>query len=482
MRDIATEVREFILELPKKSPHILLGVSGGVDSVVLLHILSSLKENALLDVSVAHIDHGIRDDSASDKEFVESFATKFKVPFYAKKLTPPISNVEAWGREERYKFFDQLVHEHDIDFVATAHHKGDLVETFLFRLLTGRMNSLSAPIKGIDLERGILRPLLGIYKEEILEYAKHHEISFREDSTNSDQSYKRNFIRHSIVPVLKELEPKSEEQIEEYLSVITEVDTYLKEEAERYVVSNLREKRKLNSVLLERVLVLESVKSLGEDARKISRNRILELIKFIKSPSDDMRECDLGFGFSAVVDHEGAKEGRVYFINVSELVKPANIKKVADSEFFIDFHSGYKGVLLVNPSEADLETWHLRIKSLNGRMVHEASHELRLTDLSNLECRGVTLGDRVLIGPERTRQVSKIYKDESWNAEKRWCSILLGKEDEYYLMGSRFFPPCPEVFEGLSLPFHPCPEALEGSRLPVKFIQIKFLSFLSDKV
>ncbi len=475
MRDIATEVREFILELPKKSPHILIGVSGGVDSVVLLHILSSLKDNALLEVSVAHIDHGIRDDSTSDKEFVESLATKFKVPFYAKKLTPPISNVEAWGREERYKFFDQIVQDQQIDYIVTAHHKGDLVETFLFRLLTGRMNSLSAPIKGIDLDRGILRPLLAISKEDILEYAKINRISFREDSTNSDQSYKRNFIRYSIVPVLKELEPQSEEHIEEYLSVITEVDTYLKEEAERYVGSNLKEKRELNSVLLERILVLESVKSLGEDARKISINRILDLIKLIKSPSDDMRECDLGFGFSAVVDHEGAKDGRVYFVNVGERGQGAIVKRESEREFLIEFHSGYKGVLLLDPSEALVKEHIERIKSLNGRMVHEASHELELTDLSNLECRGVMLGDRVLIGPERTRQVSKIYKDESWNAEKRWCSILLGKEDEYYLMGSRFFPPCPEVLEGPSLRFHP-------SRLPVKFIPIKFLSFLSDKV
>lgn len=470
MRDLVKEVREFVQELPKKVPHILIGVSGGVDSVVLLHILSNLKENAFLEVSVAHIDHGIRDDSTSDKEFVESLASKFKVPFYAKKLTPPISNVEAWGREERYKFFDQIVQDQQIDYIVTAHHKGDLVETFLFRLLTGRMNSLSAPIKGIDLDRGILRPLLGIDKAEILEYAKHHEIPFREDSTNSDQSYKRNFIRHSIVPVLKELEPQSEEHIEEYLSVITEVDSYLKEEAERYVGSNLKEKRELNSVLLERVLVLESVKSLGDDARKISRNRILELIKLIKSPSDDMRECDLGFGFSAVVDHEGAKEGRVYFVNVSELPKPANIKKISDLEFFIEFHSGYKGILLVDPSEALVKEHQERINSFKGRMVHDASHELELTDLSNLECRGVTLGDRVLIGPERTRQVSKIYKDESWNAEKRWCSILIRNDSVYYLIGSRFY-------HSLSLNSPPL-----SPLLPVKTIQIKFLSFLSDKV
>ena len=172
----------------------VVAVSGGVDSVVLLDLLRLYPGVKL---TVAHFDHGIRDDSHLDRAHVEALARRYRVPFVYDKgrLGPGASEAEA--RQARYAFLKRAQEMTEADAVVTAHHENDVLETAVINLLrgTGR-KGLSSLTNG----EGIIRPLLDVPKSEIIDYAKRHRLSWREDSTNVDTRYLRNRIRHEVLP------------------------------------------------------------------------------------------------------------------------------------------------------------------------------------------------------------------------------------------------------------------------------------------
>ena len=208
------------LKLPEGT--YVVAVSGGVDSVVLLDVLSKQKNLVLV---VAHYDHGIRKDSSEDRRFVEALAKHYGLPFeYAEgKLGAKTS--EAAARAARYKFLEGVKNKHKTDAVITAHHQDDLLETAIINMLrgTGRkgLTSLSSG-------SSIVRPLLGLTKHELLEYAKANKLDWHEDSTNSDTKYLRNYVRHNIVAKLTaEQRRKLMQIIESQRSVNAQLDALL---------------------------------------------------------------------------------------------------------------------------------------------------------------------------------------------------------------------------------------------------------------
>lgn len=174
----------------------IVAVSGGIDSIVLLDVLS---KQAKLDLVVAHFDHGIRKDSGLDRDFLETVAREKGLDFISEegRLGPDTS--EEAAREARYKFLKNVQKKHNAAAVITAHHQDDLVETAVLNLLrgTGRKGLIS-----LRSRPGILRPFLDKPKKDLIKYAKSNNLSWREDPTNVDQRYYRNFIRHSILPGL----------------------------------------------------------------------------------------------------------------------------------------------------------------------------------------------------------------------------------------------------------------------------------------
>lgn len=169
-------------------------VSGGVDSVALLDMLTKLPDVQLI---VAHYDHGIRPDSNKDRVLVQKLAARHGLPFvYAEgKLGPGTS--EAAGRQARYDFFHKVRQEYDAKAIITAHHQDDMLETAILNLIrgTGR-KGLSSLISRAD----IIRPMLHLSKSQILAYAKKRGLTWHEDSTNADERYLRNYIRHHLLP------------------------------------------------------------------------------------------------------------------------------------------------------------------------------------------------------------------------------------------------------------------------------------------
>lgn len=179
-----------------------VAVSGGVDSMVLLHCLRCLK----IPLKVYHMEHGIRGrESTRDMEFVKSKCNKLGIECVTKAVDiPKIAkqngvSVETAARQARYEFLDSA----DVEFIATAHHMDDLAETVIMNLVRG---SGLGGLGGIPARRGCyIRPLINITRSEIEQYAKKNGIEFRQDCTNEDTAYTRNYIRKEILPRLKNI-------------------------------------------------------------------------------------------------------------------------------------------------------------------------------------------------------------------------------------------------------------------------------------
>ena len=177
----------------------IVAVSGGLDSVVLLDSL--VKANTgQLELIVAHLDHGIRPESADDANFVRDLASKFRLAFELETAQLGHQASEATARQTRYLFLGNLSHKYQAQAIVTAHHRNDVFETAILNLLrgTGRHG-----LSSLRSSSTLIRPLLNYHKQDLLKYAQANKLSWREDATNQDQRYRRNYIRHQICPRFK---------------------------------------------------------------------------------------------------------------------------------------------------------------------------------------------------------------------------------------------------------------------------------------
>ena len=187
-------------------PGLLVGVSGGRDSVALLHWLRA-REGLV----VCHVDHALRAESGEDARFVERLAHEWGCEFTSERVNVRALakqrklSLETAAREARYEFFARTARERGVALLVLGHHADDQVETFLFNLLRGAgpggLGGMSAESERKDGLR-VVRPLLGVWREEIDAYIAAHALTFREDASNADAAHTRNRIRHSALPAL----------------------------------------------------------------------------------------------------------------------------------------------------------------------------------------------------------------------------------------------------------------------------------------
>ena len=182
----------------------LLAVSGGVDSMV----LATLFRLSGLTFHVAHLNYHLRgDDSDRDQQLVSDFCAHHQIPFYLYEVSErdekPQNSVQNWARELRYRFFRNIQKQENLEYLVTAHHLNDQLETFMINL------SKASGIKGLSgipiNENNIIRPLLTISKDEIYKFAKENQVEYREDVSNQKTDYLRNKIRHNVVPELEKI-------------------------------------------------------------------------------------------------------------------------------------------------------------------------------------------------------------------------------------------------------------------------------------
>lgn len=209
---------------------VCVAISGGIDSVCLLHAFRKGAKQNQITLSAVTCEHGIRGEaSLGDVQFVRKVCAAWDIPLYIFSADIPDRaeksgrGLEEEGRMFRYGCFSQLL-QTEVDFVATAHHLDDVAETVLFRLARGTSLKGLAAIRERD---GIVRPMLGVTKEQVEAYANRYGLPFVTDETNEDETYSRNAIRKTVLPELEKIVNGAKEHLVEFAQRAVEDDEYL---------------------------------------------------------------------------------------------------------------------------------------------------------------------------------------------------------------------------------------------------------------
>ncbi len=244
-------------ELLKNGDSVVVGLSGGPDSTFLLQLLLIIQNIFDIKIYAAHLNHKLRGKEAdADEEFVKGFCKKNKIEcLIDKKDVKKIAqekkqSIEETARIERYKLFNEALQKFKANKIATGHTLNDNAETMIFNFIRG---SGVSGLRGIPVKRdNIIRPLLGLTKEEILDFLKKENVPFRVDSTNLEEDYTRNFIRNKIIPLLMELNPALFETLSITSDLLRLLEKYIQtEEAKFEKLFILKKTEKLLRIKIE---------------------------------------------------------------------------------------------------------------------------------------------------------------------------------------------------------------------------------------
>ncbi|MBR0470655.1 MAG: tRNA lysidine(34) synthetase TilS, partial [Clostridia bacterium] len=265
-------------ELLQRGDKVLVGLSGGADSVCLTHALQSLSEQLGIEVYTAHVNHGIRGEEAvRDEEFAKSFSEKLGISCFTARLNIPEEarqksiSEETAGRIARYEFFNKIAAENRLTKIATAHNRNDNAETLLMNFMRG---STVKGLGGIPVRRGnIVRPILCLTRAEIEEYCRENSLEYVTDSTNNETIYTRNKIRRELIPLIERTyNPNFVTTATENAVLTAEDNAYIAKQAENAFISlaadnkaDIKELKKLDKSILRRVLMLMIRSAAGEE-------------------------------------------------------------------------------------------------------------------------------------------------------------------------------------------------------------------------
>ena len=231
---------------------VLVGLSGGADSVALLEVLCALREHWKLRIAAVHVHHGVRQEAWQDVELCKNLCAEKEIAFYCEYADVPKLarewglSVEEAGRKVRYMLFKKYRQQLELDFIAVAHHQNDQAETMLFQLFRG---SGLRGLSGIPVQRGcIIRPLAGVSRLEIEEYLESRQQDYVVDATNLTDVYTRNKIRQHILPLAEEIAPGAIENMNRAGAQLREIQEFMQEQAESFLEKNSQ--REQNSAAL----------------------------------------------------------------------------------------------------------------------------------------------------------------------------------------------------------------------------------------
>ena len=252
-----SDVINYLNKLFNTNERVVVGISGGPDSMLLLNLLvNSNIDNT--NIIVAHINHNVRSVSDEEEEFVKSVCTEYGVVFHSIKLPKKTgNNFEKWARERRYEFYEKLIDDYNAKYLMTAHHGDDLVETILMKIVRGsNLKGYSGFAKEEVRDKYILvRPLISKTKDEIIFYNDKHNIKYVIDESNSSLLYTRNRYRHNILRKFKEEDPNVHFKFLEFSENLKDISNFF----ERYIDIEKNKVFDTDKIIIDKIKLYEKV-------------------------------------------------------------------------------------------------------------------------------------------------------------------------------------------------------------------------------
>jgi len=283
-------------ELIENGDNIVIGVSGGPDSMALLNILISLKKDKKLDceIVVAHINHGIRIEAEEETQYVENFCVKNDIKcFIKRKKVEELARQQKIGTEEagrklRYSFFEEVADKVNASKIATAHNANDNSETVLMNIIRG---SGTSGLKGIEAKRDnkYIRPLIECTRKEIEEYCKETKLEPKQDKSNNENIYTRNKVRNILIPLLEdEFNPNIIESLNRMSKIIKEENEYLNKQVEKKYKEVLIEECLGNKVFENQNMIILDLKKFNNEDTVIKNRLVLYTINKLLGTSQNI--------------------------------------------------------------------------------------------------------------------------------------------------------------------------------------------------
>lgn len=396
---------------------LLLAVSGGLDSMVLLHLFQELQ----FEIAIAHCNFQLRGvESFGDQKFIEDYANAKSIPIYATQFDTTAFaedykfSIQVAARELRYNWFYELLETENFDYILTAHHADDNLETFLINLSRGTgLDGLT----GIPTQNDkIIRPLLPFTRQEIESFAKVHQMQWREDSSNASDKYLRNKIRHDMVPMLKEFNSNFIVSFQKTQSYLQETQAMAEDAA---------------------IMIYQQVASEEGDTVHFDLKKLKQLSNFKSYLYKWLKE----FGFSAwedVYDLVESQSGKQIFSEEYRLLKNRDFLIISPIHF-----AATSEVFFINKNEKEV---NIPLKLSLCNVSHHSKHlnTAIFVDQDTLSyplmLRRWNVGDSFQpFGMNgKTKKVSKFFKDEKLSLlEKENTWILCSNNQIVWIIGYR---------------------------------------------
>ncbi|EOI07031.1 tRNA(Ile)-lysidine synthetase [Enterococcus moraviensis ATCC BAA-383] len=409
---------------------ILLAISGGVDSMVLLEMMQAAAKKDQLQLTVAHVDHRLRIESEEEALYLKKYCQKQGLTYYSRiwEDADKTKNTEARARKFRYDFFGEIMAQEKIPVLLTAHHSDDQAETILMKLTRGSAlsNLVGIRAKQVFGSGMLIRPFLIFSKEKLEQFAEQSKLVYFEDHTNQTDTYMRNRLRHQVVPLLKKENPRFLQHIAEFSQQITSADEVVqmviepmydrlvKETAEGWAIQLTELKQAKRSVqtfflmsLFQHTLIPKGI--------TISQDQIQQLLTMIEQPTPQL-SMDIEKKWQVI------KEYDILWLKKKQINYEENLFYLNENEHVFLSENEWLGLELAEgtliPPEIvnDWTEFSLRI-----------STQTRLP----LTIRHRKNGDRISLTPNLTKRINRLFIDRkipNLMRERAW--LILSAEGE----------------------------------------------------
>lgn len=422
---------------------ILVAVSTGVDSMVLLHLLEQLQSTGLV-LGVAHVNHQLREAAIAEAQFLTQYCQTHDLPLYvARWENPAVTNIEAQARDFRYAFFKKIMREEGYSCLVTAHHLEDQVETMLMKMVrTGEVFASSGMRRTQPFGSGtFVRPLLDDSKDDILAYAKKHQLIYYEDETNQSDCYQRNRLRQQVLPTIKAENPQALAHFQQISDQLVLLEAWLAEQqvlwrqaavtfCENYLVIDLAWYQQRTQT--EQTYFLADVVKLGQEkyGLGISSKQSRQVQKLLAQKKSQWR-IDLADGWEFSRQYE-----QLFLQKKAEpLISLQKISLVTNQGVYLT-KKQWIGLFLPGQEKIPEKVKHWS----------EYRQTIALNLNFELTLRKRQPGDRIALTPNLTKRVSRYLIDQKIPLNQREAAWILIDENQ------TVFAVLPYVLSYLSIP------------------------------